>query len=161
MNTPRIAVILRIDGRCYDLVVQHNLDTDEEELAWYEGPRFLARATLWESALGLQLERLLGKVAKIECERGVLPRNCFECADRLCERYWGPLEVPERSTSMPSKKDVKAAVRKGVNPYAVAQAAVNKGKISPAKKEAMVKGVTKSVLAKGGKKACKSGKCKK
>lgn len=47
---------------------------------------------------------------------------------------------------MPPKKQVQAAIRQGVNPYAVAQAMINKGKLPAAKKEDAVRGITKSTL---------------
>lgn len=49
---------------------------------------------------------------------------------------------------MPSKQDLKKAERKGVSPYAIAQSMINKGKISPQEKEKVVKGITRSAIAK-------------
>jgi len=49
---------------------------------------------------------------------------------------------------MPSNKDLKSATKAGVNPYAIAQAAVNKGQIKPSQKEDVVKKVTTSALSK-------------
>lgn len=49
---------------------------------------------------------------------------------------------------MPPKTQIKAAIRRGVNPYAVAQAMINKGKIKPSQKESVVHKVTASTLQK-------------
>ena len=47
---------------------------------------------------------------------------------------------------MPDPKDVKAAQARGVNPYAVMNAMAAKHHYDKAKREAIVKGVTRSVL---------------
>ena len=47
---------------------------------------------------------------------------------------------------MPAKHLIQAAIRKGSNPYAIAQAMVNKGQIPASKREHLVYKVTKSVL---------------
>lgn len=44
---------------------------------------------------------------------------------------------------MPDKRALKKALERGVNPYAVAQSMVNKGRIPKSKKEEVVKAVTR------------------
>ena len=154
--TSRIVCTIRVVRRLLHLVV----DETGHVGCWYENNALLGQASVLETELGLLLEQARGKICKIECALGCKQYDCFDCADRTCENFWGPSRAPEQEqeeSKMPPKKDVKAAIRKGVNPYAVAQAAVNKGKIPASKKEAVVKGVTKSTLHKGKK---KSGKCK-
>ena len=51
---------------------------------------------------------------------------------------------------MPAKHLIQAAIRKGSNPWAIAQAMVNRGQISPAQREHVVYKVTRSVLGRKG-----------
>jgi len=143
---PRLVCDITIDGRVFTLVVTEAVNV--RDVAWFEGRMFVAQATAMEVALGIALEKVRRRLALVMCHELNL-QDCFECEDSTCQAYWGPdVFQPRRSEDeeMPPKKQVKAAIRKGTNPFAVAQSMVNKGKISPAKKEAVVKGVTKSVL---------------
>lgn len=137
---------LIIEGRHFMLVLEQKGGI--EYIDWYEGRMLVQRATAFEVALGTALIRAKGQIAQLMCAKMNI-QDCFECANVGCPMYWGPANFKpriEKDTSMPPKKQIKAAIRKGVNPYAVAQSMVNKGKISPAKKERAVKSITKSVL---------------
>lgn len=126
---------------------------------WYEGRLFAQEATAFEIAMVEYIERVQSDMAELRCVAWGI-RTCEDCGNAMCPFKVGTRGVPQQpkeTQSMPSKKDLQAAKKAGVNPYAVAQAAVNKGKITPSQKEGLVKDVTKSVLRKkrGG---CKKGK---
>lgn len=146
----RVVCEITIEGRTFTLVVDES--QGDRMYAWYEGRLFSHQVTALESAMGGLIEGLKGDIARMRCMAWGI-RDCCTCGNALCLAQSGVrsvLQQPQRkeSTSMPSKKDLKAAKKAGVNPYAVAQAAVNKGRIKPSQKEDVVKGVTKSALAK-------------
>lgn len=101
------------------------------------------------------VERVQSDMAELRCVAWGI-RTCEDCGNAMCPFKIGTRGISrdpqqpklKESESMPSKKDLKAAKKAGVNPYAVAQAAVNKGQIKPSQKEAVVKGVTKTAIAK-------------
>ena len=152
----RIVAEVTIHGRTFYLVSAGGPDN---ELQWMEHYLIVQQASALETALGLLLEETRRKLIRVSCDKD-LSRDCFECDRVDCEFYWGvELQRVEHAESesdvMPPKKQIKAAIKKGTNPYAVAQSMVNKGKISPAKKERAVKSITKSVLkGKGKGKSC-------
>lgn len=142
---PRLVCDILIDGRVFTLVVTQ--DVGVQDVAWFEGRIYMQQATVMEAALGIALEKLRRKLAKLLCHELTI-QDCFDCEDTTCQDYWGPdVFKPRREDdAMPDKKTMKKLEKRGVNPFAVANAMVNKGKIPASKKEAVIKGVTKSAL---------------
>ena len=146
----RVVCEIMIECRRFTLVVDES--QGERKYAWYEGRMFSQQVTALESAMGGLIEQLQGDIARMRCMAWGI-RDCCTCGNAIClaqksgVRCVSHQPQHKESTSMPSKKDLKAAKKAGVNPYAVAQDAVNNRRIKPSQKEDVVKGVTKSALA--------------
>ena len=159
----RILCYMRVGQRTFTLTLTPVLNRAQ----WYEGRTFVITATAMECALGCELSRLQRRIVRLECEAG-LAQDCFTCENESCEGFWGiRTKLDKENGNMPSKARIKAAEKRGTNPYAVANAMKKKHGWSAAKTERAVYDITANVLGQNvGKSAHKAkakskGSCKK